>query len=228
MTTAHKPTFHPAIGRENQGGYEIIAGRHQKGARDMPGELTMKYRQEIDTVDKEVLKAKLQIQERSHEEKLITDRRRQGLATDAAEENIKVPQLLNTDMLAELKKFGDSDDEDSSDESSDSADDDTDEEAELERELKKIKAERESERRKQEKERFEKEKAESSNPLMTSTFSNFNDTFTLKRSWTQDTVFQNQAANEPKRKRRFINDTIRNDFHKKFMDKYVNGGHMPV
>jgi len=226
MTTAHKPTFHPAIGRENQGGYEIIAGRHQHGARDMPGELTMKYRHDVKKVDQQELRRKLEIKEEVYQDKLDTDKRRQGLATDAPEEKMKVPQLLNKDMLAELNKFGDSDDEDSSDSDSDSAGDDTDEEAELERELKKIKAEREADRRKQEKERFEKEKATSKNPLMTSTFNNFNDNFTLKRSWTQDTVFQNQAANEPKRKRRFINDTIRNDFHKKFMGKYVNGSHM--
>jgi protein CWC15 len=28
-------------------------------------------------------------------------------------------------------------------------------------------------------------------------------------------VFKNQSRNEPKKERRFINDTIRNDFHRR-------------
>jgi protein CWC15 len=34
-------------------------------------------------------------------------------------------------------------------------------------------------------------------------------------------VFRNQARNVPEQKKRFINDTIRNDFHKKFLNKYI-------
>merc|ERR1712228_158318 len=47
-----------------------------------------------------------------------------------------------------------------------------------------------------------------------------NGSFNLKRSWTEDTVFKNQG-NEPKKKKRFINDTIRSDFHRKFMHRYI-------
>ena len=43
----------------------------------------------------------------------------------------------------------------------------------------------------------------------------------LKRRWDEDVVFRNQARGEPKAARRFINDTIRNDFHKRFLDKYM-------
>jgi len=34
-------------------------------------------------------------------------------------------------------------------------------------------------------------------------------------------VFKNQSRDEPKYEKRFINDTTRNDFHRKFLDKYV-------
>jgi protein CWC15 len=34
-------------------------------------------------------------------------------------------------------------------------------------------------------------------------------------------VFKNQARGEPKTQKRFINDTIRNDFHKRFLQRYV-------
>jgi protein CWC15 len=43
----------------------------------------------------------------------------------------------------------------------------------------------------------------------------------VKRRWNDDVVFRNQAKDEVNVKKRFINDTIRNDFHKSFLKKYV-------
>jgi len=61
------------------------------------------------------------------------------------------------------------------------------------------------------------------NPLLSSNYvPEETSTFTLKRSWLDDTPFRNQSMQEPQRKKRFINDTIRNDFHRKFMTKYVH------
>ncbi|EFN55587.1 hypothetical protein CHLNCDRAFT_134109 [Chlorella variabilis] len=45
--------------------------------------------------------------------------------------------------------------------------------------------------------------------------------FALKRRWDDDVVFRNQTRGEPKATKRFINDTIRNDFHRRFLDRYV-------
>ena len=45
--------------------------------------------------------------------------------------------------------------------------------------------------------------------------------FTLKKKWYEDTVFRHQARGEPERKKRFINDTTRNDFHRKFLYKFI-------
>lgn len=39
--------------------------------------------------------------------------------------------------------------------------------------------------------------------------------------WYDDVVFKNQARDEPETKKRFINDTTRNDFARKFMKKYI-------
>ncbi|CAL5392447.1 unnamed protein product [Camellia sinensis] len=39
--------------------------------------------------------------------------------------------------------------------------------------------------------------------------------------WDDDVVFKNQARGESKAPKRFINDTIRNDFHRKFLHKYM-------
>lgn len=45
--------------------------------------------------------------------------------------------------------------------------------------------------------------------------------FALKRRWDDDVVFRNQTRGEPKAQKRFINDTIRNDFHKRFLERYI-------
>lgn len=39
--------------------------------------------------------------------------------------------------------------------------------------------------------------------------------------WDDDVVFKNQARGEPKAQKRFVNDTIRNDFHKRFLQRYI-------
>ena len=124
-----------------------------------------------------------------------------------------------------LNKFNDSDesdDSDSSDDKSDESDDSEDEEAELMKELEKIKKERELERLEKEKERLEQDEDERndsvlrSNPLM---FQEENQT--VKRKWYDETVFKNQARKVEKTSKRFINDTIRSDFHRSFLNRYI-------
>ncbi|KAI1903166.1 hypothetical protein AGOR_G00024410 [Albula goreensis] len=47
--------------------------------------------------------------------------------------------------------------------------------------------------------------------------------FTVKRRWDDDVVFKNCAkgVDESRKEKRFVNDTLRSEFHKKFMEKYV-------
>jgi protein CWC15 len=58
------------------------------------------------------------------------------------------------------------------------------------------------------------------NPLLNQqTSSNFK----VKRRWDDDVVFKNCAKgldDKPKQKH-FINDMLRSEFHKKFMEKYI-------
>jgi protein CWC15 len=137
-----------------------------------------------------------------------------------------------------LKMYDDDDDDDDEDEDdedqnksdseednsddNDSSSDDDDDELELLRELQKIKAEREAEAKRK------KEAATSvsdisadvalGNPLLSGS-----STGAIKRRWDDDVVFRNQAPGDPtKVQKRFINDTIRNTFHKKFLKKYIN------
>ena len=59
------------------------------------------------------------------------------------------------------------------------------------------------------------------NPLLDPTRAGGTSSFAVKRRWDDDVVFKNQSR-EPKREgRRFINDTVRNDFHRRFLNKYV-------
>ncbi|KAG6924065.1 CWC15 spliceosome associated protein -like protein, partial [Chelydra serpentina] len=47
--------------------------------------------------------------------------------------------------------------------------------------------------------------------------------FKVKRRWDDDVVFKNCAKgiDEMKKDKRFVNDTLRSEFHKKFMEKYI-------
>ena len=45
--------------------------------------------------------------------------------------------------------------------------------------------------------------------------------FAVKRRWDDDVVFKNQSREPKKEGKRFINDTVRNDFHRRFLNKYV-------
>ena len=95
-------------------------------------------------------------------------------------------------------------------------------------ELNKIKKERAAEAAKQEAERKVKEekiRVENilkGNPLLakSGTTSAEPSDFKVKRRWDDDVVFKN-CAKMDSGKKDFINDTLRSEFHKKFMDRYV-------
>lgn len=114
-------------------------------------------------------------------------------------------------------------DADSSD--SDDSDDDT---AALLAELNKIKRERAQDNakkemeKKQEEEKIRMENILSGNPLLNYANQASKSDLKVKRRWDDDVVFKNCARTEPDKKgNNFINDSLRSDFHKKFMEKYV-------
>ena len=47
MTTAHRPTFTAAKATDTPGGSRLQTGSQRLRARDLPGELTMKYRTDL-------------------------------------------------------------------------------------------------------------------------------------------------------------------------------------
>ena len=60
-----------------------------------------------------------------------------------------------------------------------------------------------------------------SNPLLDPPKLGASSSFAVKRRWDDDVVFKNQSREPKKEGKRFINDTVRNDFHKRFLNKYV-------
>jgi len=148
-----------------------------------------------------------------------------GVEVDDAEEEEEDYETKKRRVLEETKDIdADSDSSSSSSESEDD-DDEEDETAELMRELARIKAERAeaaakeaAEKAKRDEEQREKDIA-LGNPLLNPQ----KEEYGVKRRWDDDVVFKNQARGTEDRgkEKRFVNDLLRSDFHRRFMDKYV-------
>ncbi|EER13396.1 Pre-mRNA-splicing factor CWC15, putative [Perkinsus marinus ATCC 50983] len=208
MTTAHRPTFHNALGANNSSNQPIPTIFRR--ARDEPGHLTLKFRESKDTggSNKEALRRELEKKEKGVKRALEPP-------PDSA-----FPEDCDEDPDA---GGGDSGTESEADRDSSGSDDEEDEEeAELMRELAKIRAERAAEEAKAaaveqaKEEEEERQQIAVGNPLLQG-----GGNMQLKRRWDDDTVFKNQSRNQPKGKKRFINDAVRSDFHRKFLDRYI-------
>ena len=96
-------------------------------------------------------------------------------------------------------------------------------------ELEKIKKERQEarERQKQEEEARahaeQLEAAATSNPLLVGKIPGTEQAASsvVRKRWYEETVFKNQSRGEPEQKKRFINDTVRNDAHQRFLHRYL-------
>jgi protein CWC15 len=89
-------------------------------------------------------------------------------------------------------------------------------------ELAKIKAERAAEKARQDAEIEAQHQEERDHTLATGNPLLNPKDFTVKRRWDDDVIFKNQAKGvDDKPKNRFVNDMLRSDFHRKFLNKYV-------
>mmetsp|Transcript_63508 Transcript_63508/g.149498 ORF Transcript_63508/g.149498 Transcript_63508/m.149498 type:complete len:224 (-) Transcript_63508:188-859(-) len=222
MTTAARPTFHPAVGGEDQGYFRMEGGTRQVSARDLPGHTRLKMRRQGQgtKVENERRDLKAELLEREMKAAAASAR---GSTTGNSVASSDIGDRGPPQALMD-NDGKDADDIVAADVSDDSSDDDEDETAELMRELERIKKEREEDAARkalEDQAREEQEKQEQllrGNPLLAGGGAG---SFGVKRRWDDDVVFRNQARTEPETKKRFINDTTRNDFHKKFMSKYV-------
>ncbi|KAI0542329.1 Pre-mRNA-splicing factor Cwf15/Cwc15 [Xylaria digitata] len=237
MTTAHRPTFDPARGKEALRG----PAYHQ---RLLPAHTQLKFRQPGQGGDADGvrdLRAELLAAEAAHfakkngdvlpdanetETSAITNNSKRPLEITSQAEGEEDPDAKRRRILEETRDIDADSDGSSEDDSEDDSDEDSedDEDAELQRELEKIKRERAEKREREERERAAAEEEERErdialgNPLL-----NPKQDFNIKRRWDDDVVFKNQArGTEDKGKsKEFINDLLRSDFHKRFMSKYV-------
>lgn len=233
MTTAARPTFEPARGGSGRNEKDLSAISRQYSSRDLPGHTKLKYRL-VPQPNTYVHDCNAKTYFREHGQGTIEETRsrdfrkeleererekRSGTRPSEHSKRLKIDQVPAASLDAD-----DPLDEDDSD----SSDDDESTEALL-AELNKIKKERAMEmakkeiERRQEEERIRMENILSGNPLLTHYSAGSNKAeHKVKRRWDDDVVFKNCAKSEPEKKTNvFINDSLRSDFHKKFMEKYV-------
>uniref|UniRef100_A0A182MN53 Protein CWC15 homolog n=1 Tax=Anopheles culicifacies TaxID=139723 RepID=A0A182MN53_9DIPT len=226
MTTAARPTFDPARGGSGRGEKDLSALSKQYSSRDLPGHTKLKYRDQGQSTSEELrnrdFREELEKRERDNKQgkgtavptaRRALEQSSSGVSGSTKRQKLEAPQNLDAD-----------DPVDSENSDTDSDEDDT---AALLAELNKIKQERAAETAKkerskqQEEERIRMENILSGNPLL-----NYSATakaeMKVKRRWDDDVVFKNCARSEPEKKsNQFVNDSLRSDFHKKFMDKYI-------
>ncbi|ETO34510.1 hypothetical protein RFI_02583 [Reticulomyxa filosa] len=222
-----------------------MAPRRQVSSRDLPGQLAMKLRQPGQNTAQELaqrnLKAELEAKEVAYENQRNMDRAKQGLLPEPDFKHKAIThneKHHNDTMLAiaynhpeGLAEFDDSDDpiEDADNENTSAQDNDSNNNSDIKE--KRVAKEREEEMERKRQEMVQDEAIKTGNPLMSEQWNGINlgnasrpndndGSFNVKKSWTEDTVFRNQAPNKPTQ-HRFINDTIRSDFHKKFMQRYI-------
>ncbi|XP_055523586.1 protein CWC15 homolog [Wyeomyia smithii] len=230
MTTAARPTFDPARGGSGRGEKDLSALSKQYSSRDLPSHTKLKYRDPGQGTSEELRSRDF----RDELEKRERDNKSGGKAGPSAPPSSIVRRAIESNNASSSNKRQkvdagpqnlDADDPvDSENSDSDSDEDDT---AALLAELNKIKRERAQEatkkelEKRQEEERIRMENILSGNPLL-----NYASTakaeLKVKRRWDDDVVFKNCARSEPEKKgSQFINDSLRSEFHKKFMDKYI-------
>lgn len=233
MTTAARPTFEPAKGGMGRGERDLSALSKQYSARDLPSHTRLKYRDHGQSTTEELrsrdFRRELEDRERVARDKRTSSSSSSSNATrdsgssssSSSSSSSKKPRL---DQIAPANLDAD-DPQDDDDEASDS--DDSDDEAVLFAELERIRRERaEEELRKQQErqeqeERIRMENIISGNPLLNLAAAPKAD-MKVKKRWDDDVVFKNCAASEPdKTEKSFINDSLRSEFHKRFMEKYV-------
>lgn len=219
MTTAHRPTWNSVVASgTNPSGGLFVAQTTKVANRDAASFLSLKTRQVGQGVPEERVSRQEFREDLERKEKRAREEREGGPKVPGARDEKRARAAAIHD-----NPFPEDADEEvqSNAEPSDAEDDDDEDTEELMRELQKIKKEREAneelqkvQQRKQD-DRSRRDEVMKGNPLMSSS------DFSLQRKWDDETVFKNQARTIPKGKQRYINDAVRSDFHRKFLNKYV-------
>ncbi|CAD6207894.1 GSCOCG00003152001-RA-CDS [Cotesia congregata] len=222
MSTGGKATYHCARGGQGRGEKDLSALSKHYSSRDLPSHTKLKYREPgqgtVEELRNRDFRQELEKIEQENQKPSSSNRR-------MIEPTSEVPDPKRSKLEAPVRNR-DADDANLIEDDSDDSDSDDDTEALL-AELNKIKQERAAQKAEKEyKQRKEEENVRMElilrgNPLNNAWNSSENRNLKARRGWSDDVVFKNCGRSEPKRDKRFINDVLRSDFHKKFMDKYV-------
>ena len=199
MTNAARPTWSAALGAAQ-------APTFQYSSKDLKSHSKLKLRSFGQDAPEEVRQRDLRAELSLLEAKARGDEP----VRVPAQDEIRVDETVDDDKISVS--------------SQEPIDDDEDDTEALLLELEKIKKEREAERRRREEmEQLERtQNAISGNPLLSMGGNAAQPAFSVRRRWDDDVVFKNQASGvDDKPQKRFINDTTRSDFHKKFLFRYV-------
>nr|CAG4635843.1 EOG090X0IT3 [Artemia franciscana] len=220
MTTAARPTFDPAKGGKN----DLSALSKQYSSRDLPGHTKLKYREPGQGTNEEVRSRDFR-RDLEERERVASRDKERGRGAERDRRAIEPAPAAKRSRQEAIQASIDADDRDSDSDSSDSDEDDT---AELMAELARIKAERAAEAiRKEEQQRRHEEQIRTENLLQGNPLLQYASTatkadFRVKRRWDDDVVFKNCSRSEPEKKDKiFINDSLRSEFHRRFMEKYI-------
>ncbi|KAJ1944631.1 complexed with cef1p [Kickxella alabastrina] len=232
MTTAARPTFDPAKGKAE------AQFSHLTSAKDLPSHTRLKTRKPGQGGEKEYtveeLRQELKEAERKHYEakqlthdtataESSTEESQPALAANRAK-YIEMAQMLDAASDEESENGEESDGEESVESGSEGSDEESDEDetALLMRELEKIKRERADEKAREEREAEERKLMNAGSVMGANPLLKGGQEFSVKRRWDDDVVFRNQAkGDDGKTQKRFVNDMLRSDFHRKFMSKYI-------
>lgn len=130
----------------------------------------------------------------------------------------RIPTIINARKMAQLDKDEDFGSDHDLSESDFEDDDDEDDPEELMAELNRIK----EERRLEEEQRERELKSSDHRAKPSYDDDDLESNFSVKRRWDEDVPFKNCARAEPDSKKPlYVNDTLRSEFHKKFMNKYI-------
>ncbi|XP_060242149.1 spliceosome-associated protein CWC15 homolog [Meriones unguiculatus] len=228
MTTAARPTFEPARGGRGKGEGDLSQLSKQYSSRDLPSHTKIKYRQTTQDAPEEVrnhdFRRDLEERERAAARGKNWDHPTREHATSSSVSKKPCLDQIPAANLNANDPLMDEEDEHFEEESDDN------DAAALLAELEKIKKERAEEQarkeqeQKAEEERIRMENILSGNPLLNLTGpSQPQANFKVKRRWYNDAVFKNCAkgVGDQKKDKRSVNNTLRSEFCKKFMEKYV-------
>lgn len=213
MTSAHRPTFDHAKGKDNK---NISSISHKRGLashtklkfRTKKRKINTEFEEDDEEVEKTGDGRQLDGVKKSDIAGLV-----ESLQSEADNTGVSNEEVITADE----KSIEPVNESTSENESAEGSEEDSDDEEALLLEMEKIKKERDEAKRKAEEEEIVK-RAKQSNPLMLIDTESKRE-ISRKKSWRDRKTMAKKVAVSDDQK--FLNDTVKSDFHKKFLDKYI-------